>query len=286
MGVQIKLGMDPASTTPTEEYECTLTGLAANEQLVDAAGLRGTRIHASERVRQGTRAPHFQISLQPNSLELNNLLPRILGGAENLDSFPLAETLPTFVVVMELSADRWQWIGCKVARAVFSSSQGAPLNLELDVEALDVAQVATAFPALSISTAAGPYMHQDLVATISGTTYQFRDTRVTIDNHLKTDRFFNSQTRTALPEMDRTITWELDGPYGDQVALYALSVGGVACIATWTNGTRSLQFNSGNVQFPRIPPTINGRDEIMLPLSGIARGLAGGVELTCTNTHV
>lgn len=282
IGWQVKLGMDPASAVSTEQYEVTLAGLRVEEELIDAAGLRGTRSHVSERVRQGIRSPGLTLTMQPNSVELDLLLPRILGGAESLDTFPLAETLPTFFVNLDLGQQRWHFNGCKVNRAVFSGETGRPLDLELDIEALDVTPSATAFPTLAIS-AVGPYMFHDLVAQVNAMTKQFRSVRLTIDNSLDVGRHLNSQTRTAIPERDRIITWEFDGPYGDNSDLYGLAVAGVAALATFTNGTRSLQFSSTKVQFPRVPPVVNGREEIFLPLQGIARKDGATLELVTIN---
>lgn len=282
MGAQIKIGMDAGSTISSEQYEAVITGLDINEELLDAAGLRGSRSHASERVRQGTRAPRFSLTLQPNSVELDALLPRILGGAEAADAFPLAETLPSFVANLDLVQKRWHFTGCKVARARFYSAAGGPLNLDLEVEALEVAVSDTAFPSLSINTV-GPYLHSDVVLSVGGSAYNFREVSLAIDNQLDTGRFFNSQTRISLPEQDRVVTWTFDGPFGDNSALYGLAVAGVAALATWTNGNRSLQCSSTKTQFPRRPPAVNGREEIMLPLEGVARKDGSTNELTCTN---
>ncbi len=284
VGALIKLGMDPASVVPTEQYEVTLTGLNVNEQLLDQGGLRGTRSHASERTRQGTRAPSFTISLQPNSVELDKLLPRILGAVEVADVFDVAETLPSFTANMDLVQQRWHWTGCKISRATFRSASGQPLELTLEVEALDVATSATAFPALTISTV-GPYMFHDSSSGISvgGTLYQFRSFELAVDNVLDVGRFLMTQTRASLEALDRVVQWTLDGPYGDNSALYGLASAGVACIATFTLGARSLSFSSNKVSFPRQAPTVNAKEEIFLPLVGIARMDGATRELVTTN---
>lgn len=284
MGALIKLGMDPTLTASTEQYEVTLTGLNVNEALHDQNGFRGSRSHASERVRQGTRAPSFTVVLEPNSVELDLLLPRILGGTEAADVFPVAETLPSFVVNMDLVQQRWHWTGCKVSRATFRSASGQPLELTLEVEAQDVATSATAFPALSISTV-GPYMFHDASAGISvgGTLYQFRTFELLVDNVLDTGRFLMTQTRNSIETTDRIVQWTLDGPYGDNSALYGLAVSGVACVATFTLGARSLAFSSNKVAFPRESPTVNAKEEIFLPLVGIARMDGSTREIVVTN---
>jgi len=179
-------------------------------------------------------------------------------------------------------AKRIYFSGCKVSKAVFSSSQGQPLNVTLDVEALDVAISATTFATLTISLV-GPYIHSDVVATVASSIYSFRDVSLTIDNALDAQRFFNSQVRASLPEKDRIISWALDGPYGDNSALYGLASSGVTVVAKWTLGGRSLEFTSTGVGFPRLPPTLSGRDEIMLPIQGVARKMSTTMELTTVN---
>lgn len=282
-GYECQVGMDASSATSTEQYEVLdLPTLNLAEELVDTSGLRGERSHASERVRQGIRSPSVRLRLAPNSVELDALLPRILGAAEVADVFGLADSLPTFVLNVDLGQKRWPFTGCKINRATFSGSAGQPLELELEIEALDVTPTDTAFPTLTISTV-GHYMFHDLTATVGGTEYKFRSFKLTLDNVLETGRHLNSQTRVSLPEKDRIVTWELDGPYGDNVALYGLAVAGVACVATFVNGNRSVQFSSTKVQFPRQAPTGAGFDEIFLPLTGIARKDGSTLELVVTN---
>lgn len=284
MGYQVKFGCDPNSTTPTEQYEVTDLQLRMNEEIIDAAGLRGTRSHVSERVRQNTRAPGLTVTMQPNSVELDTWLPRILGGNENLDVFPLAETLPTFVVTVDVGPQRLNFTGCKVNRATFRSGSGQPLDLVLEIEALDVATSGSAFPNLSISTV-GPYIFSDSDSQLkpAGNALQFREWELVIDNQLDVGRFLNSQTRVSLPERDRIITWSWNGPYGDNSALYGLAVGGVASTAKFVLGNRSLLFSSPKVSYPRELPQVSGREEILLPLVGIARKDGSNDELTVTN---
>lgn len=284
MGAFTHFGVDPASSTPTEEYEFHDLQLRMNEQLFEAAGLRGTRSHVSERVRQNTRAPGYSVTFEPNSVELDLWLPRILGAAEIADVFNLAETLPTFVTSIDCVQQRLRFTGCKVNKATFKSGQGEPLALTLDVDALDVSLDGTAFPALTISTV-GPYMFSDSTSglIVNGSTLQFFEWMLEIDNALDQGRFMNSQTRASLPERDRIVTWTWNGPYGDNSALYGLATTGVASRATFTNGTRSIDFNSLKVSYPRELPQVAGRDEIKLPLVGIARKSGSTQEITTTN---
>jgi hypothetical protein len=287
MPAQMHLGVDASSTTPTEEYEFELVGLRMAEELFEFAGLRGSRSHVSERVRQNTRAPGLSFRITPNSVELDAWLPRILGGAEATDVFPLAETLPTFTLNLDVVTKRLHFTGCKVNVGTFEAVAGGPLSLLLDVEALDVAVSATAFPSLTISTVA-PYIFSDTASglVVNAQTLQFFRHLLRIDNQLDTGRFLNSQTRVSLPERDRIITWEWDGPYGDNEALSGLAAAGVASTATYTNGSRSVLFSSNKVAYPRELPQVNGREEIRLPLVGVARMDGSTRELIVTNDSV
>jgi len=277
MGTFAQFGVDASSVTSTEKYEFTSLTMTFNDQLFNAEGIRGSRSQHSERTRQNTNAPRFTVTMQPNSVELDAWLPRILGAAEAADAFALAETVPTFVSNIDAVTKRYHFTGCKVARAVFRATQGGPLELTLDVEALSVAESATTFPTLSVSTI-GPYMFASDTASglsVGGSAYQFFDVQIEIDNVLDTGRFLNSATRVSLPERDRRIIWTWDGPHGDNSALFGLTASGVASSATFTNGNRSVVFASTTVSYPREFPTINGREEVRLPLVGQARAHSG-----------
>lgn len=282
MGALAQFGM-AASGNATELYELVSGDIALQEELFNSAGITGSRSHPSERTRQNTRRVSGSITLNPNSVELDNLLPRILGGTESLDSFPLAETIPTFSCQVDRVTKVFSYSGCVVSRATFRASQGGPLELQLDIEGVDeTVGAAGSFPSLSLSQI-GPYIFSDAAITVGGSSYSFRDIEITIDNAVDTERFFNSQTRASIPARDRVVQWTLNGPYGDNSALYSLAVAGVACVATFTNGNRSLSFNSTKVQFPRLSPTLQGKEEIFLPLVGIARRDNTTDEIQTTN---
>lgn len=279
-------GTSTAAEASTEEYEFTNPQLRMNEQLWEAAGFRGTREHDSARVRQNTRAPGFSVTLHPNSVELDTWLPRILGTAESSDAFALAENLNsfTFGANFDLVTKRFYFSGCKVNTATFKAVAGGALELTLDCEALDCAASNTAFASLSISTV-GPYMFSDSSSGLSvgGNTYSFAEFGLKLDNKLDLGRFLNAQTRSALPEKDREITWSWKGPYADNAATYALAAAGVGSIAAFTNGGYHLTFTSTKVGYPRELPEFNGEEELMLPLTGIARKDGSTLSLVVTN---
>jgi len=282
MGHQAQLGMG-ASAPVTEAYEFLRESLALLEEFVDTAGLRGTRSHAAESVRQGVRRVAGSVSLNPTALQLSHLLPRVLGASPSGNTYPLAETVPSFVVAVDRVARVFTYSGCKVRRATFRGSAGEPLELTLDLFGVDeTVAAAGTFPSLSLDATSSFFMFHDLVLEVDGDEYPALDFELVIDNGLDGDRLLNSATRVSLPEADRQVTFRTRLPFGDAAAVYASGVDGVAVTATLTNGPTSLTFSLPAVQFPRMSPTVPGRGEILLPLIGTARSAAGTDELTVT----
>jgi hypothetical protein len=281
-GSQAKFGIGTTSTVD-QPYDFKSESLVCNEDFYDPGGIIGSREHLSERVRQNIRQIGGSVTLEPNSIELANLLPWILGAAGSGTTYALADTLPSRYVSVDRVTKVFVYSGCVVNRATFSASEGGPLTVSLDLIGVDeTVNNSGTFPSLTISTAAGPYMLSDLAITVSGTTYNFREFSISIDNMLET-RFLNSLTATAITPRDRQVSVGLRGPYGDQSALYGLAVAGVAVVATFTNSTLSTVFTMPAVQFPRRSPTVGGKSEIYLPLQGIARKSGSTASLTVTN---
>jgi len=74
-------------------------------------------------------------------------------------------------------------------------------------------------------------------------------------------------------------------PYGDASALYGSAVGGVAVVATFTNGARSLVLSTPKVQVPRTPLPFGARGALNLDWTGTAggNGTTAGSELAVAN---
>lgn len=287
MGAIAQFGVGATATVDTK-YELVGGDMGIREDPLHASnGLTGSRLgDTSERVVQNTIRPGTTSSLilEPNSVELDVWLPHILGTAENADVFALAETLTAFYIALDKVTKVEVYNNCIVSKATFQSSQGQPMQMILDVEALTMTVGnAGTFPSLSLNVALGPYMHSDCAFALGGSAYKFKSWKVEIDNVLDTERFFNSQSRQSLPTKDCIVTWTFDGPYGDNSALYGLAVTGVAVSATFTISGRSCAFSSPKVSFPRQSPVLAGKEEIMLPLVGIARKSGSTAKFSVTN---
>lgn len=259
--------------------------MAKRGVIVERDGLRGTRAHVSEDTRTGPYSVAGQVVLEPTPEDLAVLFPFILGADASGTTFALAETLPSFTLVVDRVAKVFTYAGCKVARATFSGSSGSLLRLVLDIVAQSesVGNAGT-FPSLTASITQ-PYIFHDLVMTLQSAAKKLASFELTIDNGLITDRFLNSTTIVSLPEGDRVITLGVVVPYSTGTGttgntdLYAQALAGAAGSLVFTNAGYSTTFNFGTLQVPDNSPTAAGRGEIPLNLEMVARRVSSTPEL-------
>lgn len=277
MGWASQFGIGAANLV-TERYEAVSCAVGKNVTHLETQGLRGSRSHIAENVSEGTHTVGGSVVLRPNVAALQNLLPRILGGMPSGNNYPLADVLPSFFLAVDKVGAPYLYDGCKVNKAIFRSSKGRQLELELDIQGKT--ETSTAFPALALSTGQ-PFTHQEAVLTISGASRQVDNIALTIDNGLILDRFFNSRSRTDLPESDRTVMLTCETPFtsAEVSALYNQSVTPLAGSLVYTNGTSVLTFSFAALQVPTRPPVIHGPREIMLPLQLVARRSGSTLEI-------
>lgn len=264
-GSQSKLGMS-ASGAADEPYEFKSESIKLMDSIYESDGIVGSRDYPSERIRQNITSVGGNILLEPNKAELALLTPRILGGATTV-----ADTLPTFNVVIDRVLKVFTYAGCLVNRATFRASQGGPLSLDLGIlGTTETVGNAGTFPSLAIDVASGPFIMSDLAITIGGVAYKFFDFEVTVDNMLEV-RHLNNLTPTSITPRSRQTSVSLASPYGDSSALYTQAIPGAAVVATFTNGSNSAVFTMPAVAFLRSSPNVTGKTEIRMPLQGVAR---------------
>ncbi len=258
--------------------------LGMDERFISGDGIRGTRSRSAEQQRAGEQVIGGQIEAQPTAVEWATWLPLILGGTPSGTSYPMAETMQTAAYVVDKVTKVCTYSSVGINRATIRASKGQPVTLTLDVVALteSVANAGTGtWPGLDITTQ--PFIFEgDLALTHNGNTVQPFDYEWIFDNHLDTERFLNSPTLTAIVPQDRSLMIRTNLPYGDNAIAYGTAVAGVVVNATFTNGTVSLAFNHPAVSFPRTSPTINGRNELILPLNGQALKTGSTPEVAVT----
>lgn len=286
MAHQARLYVEPGASPHTfdsssESYEFQNESLRAVKTLANTNGIRGTRSAHVARTRTTQKAVQGTILIHPSPADLALWLPRIMGGAGPA----LAETLPSFGVLINRVTQTFEYEDCVVNRATFRGNAGGLVELELDIFGKDE-NVGTSAPtvALGVTAADEPYVFADLTCSLAATAREVFSFTLTIDNAVQ-QRFVNSLTATQLNTTDRIITFSSESPYtGDEDDLYDVSESGIAAVLTLTNGTVSTAFTMPGLQIPAESPVVRARnDEIRLTLNGVARRTSGSAELTVTN---
>lgn len=286
VGTLTKFGLDTVNPV-TKSYEYKSFSVGKHGNVLSTDGIRGTRSHPVERTRAGVYTIDGSIVMEPGPVDLDALLPLILGGAPSGSgtvTYPVAETLPSFFVTIDRIAAMATFAGCVMDSATFSAQQGSLLELSLNIAGkTETLGVVTGFAGLTPSLQP-PYVMMDAVLTFAGGVQLFKSASFTVNNSVKRDRFMNSVTRTDVPALDRTVEVSLDLPYTtDQSSIYDLNATSATVLLTFTNGVFVFSASFAAVQFPTIPPTTPGRDEVLLPLHGIARSSGATKEIVITN---
>lgn len=292
-GVFTKLAIG-SSLALDKRFDFMRGSIGKRQELLNGNGLRGTLEEDISRIRTNFYRVNGSISFQPNAIELSLLLPWILGANVSGTTFALADSLQTRYVQTDQVVKVFAHAGCAVNRATFRASQGEALSVDLDIIGQTEGAIVTStytegvpgssgtFPSIAIDTATGPFIFTDLALTVGGNTYNARDLTIVVDNGIDANRMFNSATLVSAVKMQRKITFRTELPYGDAAAVYGAGAGGLAVVATFTNGTVSIVFTMPAVAFPADAPRIQGRNETMLTIEGNAYHTGSSDSLTVT----
>jgi hypothetical protein len=264
-----------ATTTVDKPLDFERETLSRRSSFLDPQGLRGTVAHAANRVRENSRIVAGDVTHPaPTAVELSYMLPYILGGTPSGTSYPLGETLSAFYASQVRGGSHFQYAGCRINSATFSSRKGTALQVTNNIVGIGVSKNpnsgGTAMPSLTLDNTTGFFAHEDLVLTVNGDTIDVFSWQLTFNNVVLM-RQVNSVTPTAVYRTDRIITARVEVPWGDDEALYDLAVGGVTLSSVFTNGGTSLSFTCPKFQVPPQDPDVEGRDEMHNILEGMCR---------------
>lgn len=273
MGVFSKLYLSPGeadSGTYAQIEFLEGSSLGLTEQFLDSNGMTGSRFRLAERTRRGTRQTQGQLTLAPTPAELDLLLPWCTGGTKSGDIIDPAESVPSRCLRADRDGTVELYDGLVVSNFSLSASEGSILQMAISLAGKDEASSTTPTSPTAIDTTAGPYVFHDCALTVGGTTYPFRQFGLSCDNMLET-RFNNSVTPTSIRSTGFAPQVQLGLPLGDASALYGSALGGVAVVATFTNGARSLTITIAAAQAPRTPKPFGTRQMLTLDWGATVR---------------
>lgn len=265
-------------------------------QCIDTVGppdvIVGSRTVPSERARRGPQLTRGIIDVPVSPLELDTLLPMILGAVEATNVFAVAETVPTFAALIDKVSRRYQYTDGVVDKATFHAVQsgpGAPPNfIVLRMECLfkdEDAATNAAYPSLTLGLTTGyiPYVFEDSVLSLATVAKEPMAWTIGINNFID-QRYVASLTPVTNCPARRRVT--LSAKFAadtDHVALRNVATAGVAGAIVVTNGSLSTTFDFACLQAPRKTPIITGHTESDFTVNFVARGLSTTKEIVVTN---
>ena len=294
-GALSKLCIEPGSAPHTfdassEPYDFLYESMQKTPRIIGGTGIRGTREQSQERTQYGAYTVGGRIAMNIDKLMLDLWLPRILGANESVDVFALAESLPSFGVLIDRVTQTFEYKDCVVDKAIIHGKAGPGngdpdlLELILEIVGKDEA-TGTSYPSLTLSTDSDsrPYVHHQGVFTFASAAREIKEFWLLIDNHIQ-PRWVNSQTATALCPRDRSIVFRGIAPYDSGSSnLYAQAITGAAGTIVWTGSGVTLTFTFGCLQAPIQSPVVRGKTEIDMEINLIARKTGSTASLSVTN---
>ena len=267
-GALAQLGIDTNNPT-TVAYEFVSSSLRKVSTLTPSEGVRGTRSREKYRVRETQQAVTGSIVMNPTATEIDGLLPWILGGTTAVGVTDVADALTSRYVQVDKISKVYTYDECLVSRAIFSGSQGNPIQLTLDVEGKSETEGnAGSFPSLTLPTD-NMFVFSDITLTLLASARPIESFTLTIDNVLTTDRYMNNLTRDDMVPTDRIVTLDVRLPFtSDNTDLYDIAIAGDSALTlAWADGTDTYTIAAANAKAPAEGPESPGRDELFVDLS-------------------
>lgn len=292
-GALAKFAVEPGSSphtfdTSSEPLEFLREDLKNRPNIIIPNGIRGTRSRATERFRLGPWKQSGSFSINPDPATLDLWLPRILGAVASGTTFAVAETLPSFGILVDRVTNTFEYKDCVVNEALLSGrANGAaetPEPLVLHVQPLWKGYaVGTSFPSLTLGTAANnaPYIFEDGVLTVDSVAYEFKSFQFRVGNALYARRI-NSLYPTALCPSDRVVQLQATLPY-DVAGMVTNASAVKAATLVFTNGAMSLTLTFAGLQMMNDPPVVRGKTEVEVGLIGVAGSVTTTKEIVATN---
>lgn len=266
------------------QFEYLSESISKQEPMQYNGGIRGTRAKNAERVRKSAHIVQGTVDMTPTPLELDKLLYWVTGTAST--PFALTELVPTIAIIVDRSAQRFMYTGCKIGQFSIGGQQGGLIRAQLGIVGKQEFVTASAFPTLTIDDKE-PYVFSEAVFAYGGNSYEINSFEITIDHGIETDRQMNSMYRRRLPAGDRTVQLSLGFPYSSTLfsAFNNLDEAGIdGATLTVTNGTVSLTATFGNLKADNQSPVTGSRGaEIMMPVQFTAYKKSSTMEVSFAN---
>lgn len=292
LGFEHRFAFEPTGETfdsSSRRFEVKRALDGKQSSVLDSEGLLGHRGRREDRTRFGIteirKTLDFDVS--PNMLDF--FLRYILGASEATDTFATADSLTGFDMVQDpfgsgSEAAKFSELYVNRARFTFGAGRMVEMSLECIGKTITLNQSFTAEALGATSTVDAPYVFYDSVFTMQGGAVEVEEGELIIDNFLDV-KFRNSRTATSIRATDRVVTLVTNVPmstsnwntyFGDQ--------GAASGTVAFNNGTVATTFTLQKLRIVDAYPSVNGKGEVPLVVTSIARydGTTPDISVTVT----
>ncbi len=273
LGHQSKLSIDGTALT----YLSSTVG--KTKPHLEREGMRGTRSHDIDDVRDGPYSVGGRISMQPTLAEMDTLINLAMGG----DTF--AEELGDGVpIVIDKVGGVYTYAACKLDNLSISATSGDIVTCNVDVVGTsEAASGSVASPAELL-----PSVMSDLVLTLAGTALPVDSFELNVANFLQR-QFMNTLVlpdADSIMETDRLVVLRCAPNanatnLGNLYDIAAPGLLGSTNTLVIADGTTTMTITLGKVQIPTAPIEIPGKSSpILMAFEAIIRGDGATKEFT------
>lgn len=274
---RFSFGASPATFSGSStRFEVVSSTVKKMGEVLDGAGLLGTRTRREDRTRHGLTSVGGQLAFDISPSQLDFFLPYVLGATEATDTFAVADSLAGFDMLHDPFGTGSLAIKYNELYVNRMSLRFAPglLRLTLDVigKSLTTGQAYAGAALGAVAAADGPYVSYDAAFTIQAASTEIEEGELIIDNALDV-KFRNSRTATSIRATDRTVSLIARIPL--TATTFAANFGDIAAAdATIVidNGTVATTFTLNNFRVPDEGYEVTDKGEVLLGLTGMARG--------------
>jgi len=111
------------------QFEFLSESLTKQEPMQYNGGIRGTRSKNHERVRKSAHIVQGSIEMTPTPAELDKIFYWTTGTSPS--PYALLETVPTVAIIVDRTAQRFMYTGCKIAQLSIGGQQGGLIRAQM-----------------------------------------------------------------------------------------------------------------------------------------------------------
>lgn len=281
----------------SERYEILAEGVGIRDVLVGAQGLTGELGMNAAHLREGPSYVQGTFLMNVSAADLDNWLPRILGGSETADVHSAGDSFPKFDIMLKRDEVVYRYSDCVVAAVMFRGDHDAnkqePQLIEMAVSIVGSTETKGTMPGTVPGLPTdGPlyWLFADSTLTLDGTDYVYSAFSLLIDNQIQV-LHRNSLSPVCFRTMGRKVLFRPRLPLCGAAAddLYFSRLDGAAKLAfaadKYIDGASTMvtEFDMPRVVNTKRSPRTRGRSEIPLELDLTAYLSGSDQEISVTN---